>query len=195
MRRAILVVDPDTNHRARLRTLLAAIHSRVIGEASDPEEAMRQAVMTTPDLAIVAAELASGDGIHLASRLATEHGVPSVLLSPPLAPMEIERAAQAGVMGMLVKPVYPSILRGMLEVAICRFQEMSALRREAEALRRTLENRKLIERAKGLLMEMKGIPEQEAFAHIRQKSMNSNRTMAERARAVILAAEIDGSTR
>ncbi len=70
-----------------------------------------------------------------------------------------------------------------------------AMRREAEGLRRTLEARKVIERAKGLLMEMEGIPEQEAFARIRQKSMDTQRPMEEIARAVILAAEISGRTR
>ncbi len=195
MQRAILLVDPEADHRIRLRALLAGNGSHVVGEATDPEEAMRQAAMKAPDVAVVAAELVHGDGIQLASRLGTEHGIPTVLLAEQAAPPDITRAAQAGVMGFLVKPVDPSTLHGMLEVAVCRFQEILSLRREVEALRRTLEARKVIERAKGLLMELDGIPEQQAFSRLRQKSMDTQRPMAEIARAVILAAEISGRTR
>jgi response regulator NasT len=98
-------------------------------------------------------------------------------------------------MGILVKPVDPPTLRATLEVAVCRFQEILSLRREAETLRRTLEARKVIERAKGLLVEMERLSEQEAFARIRQKSMDTQRPMAEIARAIILAAEVRGRFR
>jgi response regulator NasT len=98
-------------------------------------------------------------------------------------------------MGLLVRPVDPATLLAVTELAVCRFQETLALRREAEALRRMLESRKTIERAKGLLMEMEGIAEQEAFARLRQKSMDTQRPMAEIARAVILAAEVSGRAR
>ena len=195
MERAILVVDPDADHRAVLRTTLAGNGSRVVGEANDSEEAMRQAAMTSPDVAIVAADLGQGDGIHLAGRLATEHGIPAVLLTPAADFAAIARAIQAGMMGILVKPVEPATLQATLEVAVCRFQEILALRREAEALRRSLEARKVIERAKGLLVEMERVSEQEAFARIRQKSMDSQRPMAEIARAIILAAEVRGRFR
>ena len=73
--------------------------------------------------------------------------------------------------------------------------DFDALRREAEALRRSLEARKVIERAKGLLVEMERVSEQEAFARIRQKSMDTQRPMAEIARAIILAAEVSGRAR
>lgn len=195
MERAILVVDPDADHRAVLRTTLAGNGSRVVGEANDSEEAMRQAAMTSPDVAIVAADLGQGDGIHLAGRLATEHGIPAVLLTPAADFAAIARAIQAGMMGILVKPVEPATLQATLEVAVCRFQEILALRREAEALRRSLEARKVIERAKGLLVEMERVSEQEAFARIRQKSMDTQRPMAEIARAIILAAEVRGRFR
>ncbi|OGB98830.1 MAG: hypothetical protein A3G35_15505 [candidate division NC10 bacterium RIFCSPLOWO2_12_FULL_66_18] len=193
--RAILLVDPDADHRAVLRTTLAGNGSRVVGEANDSEEAMRQAAMTSPDVAIVAADLGQGDGIHLAGRLATEHGIPAVLLTPAADFAAIARAIQAGMMGILVKPVEPATLQATLEVAVCRFQEILALRREAEALRRSLEARKVIERAKGLLVEMERVSEQEAFARIRQKSMDTQRPMAEIARAIILAAEVRGRFR
>jgi AmiR/NasT family two-component response regulator len=98
-------------------------------------------------------------------------------------------------MGLLVRPVDPAGLVTATELAICRFQETLALRREVEALRRMLESRKMVERATGWLMEMENIPEREAFARLRQKSMDTQRPLAEIARAVILAAEVTARSR
>ena len=195
MTRSILLVDPDQAHRAHIVRSLDATVARVAGEASDPDQAMRLAAMTRPDVAIVATYLQNGDGFHLAGRLATEHGIPSVLLSRAGDSTLVSRATESGVMGLLVRPVDPAALHAVTELAVCRFQETLALRRETEALRRMLESRKTIERAKGLLMEMEGIAEQEAFARLRQKSMDTQRPMAEIARAVILAAEVSGRAR
>ena len=189
VQRAILLVESDPDQRASLRAKLAGNGSRVVGEAGNADEAMRLAVMRGPDAAVVATELARGDGIHLASRLVTEHGIPTVLLAPLVAPPDIARAVQAGAMGLLVKPVDPSALCGMLEIAVSRFQEILSLRREAESLRRMLESRKMIERAKGLLMQTHGLSEQEAFARLRQRSMDTQRPMADIARAILLALE------
>jgi AmiR/NasT family two-component response regulator len=168
---------------------------QAMAEATDPEEAMRLAAMTRPDVAIVATYLEEKDGFRLTSRLATEHGIPSILLTRPGDPTVMARVTESGVMGLLVRPVDPGTLLAATELAICRFQETLALRRDAEALRRLLESRKVIERAKGLLMEMENIPEEEAFARLRQKSMDTQRSMAEIARAVILAAEVSGRSR
>jgi response regulator NasT len=190
VKRVALVVDADAHHRALLRAALAENGGRVVGEAADPEEAMRLAVLTAPDVAVIAGEAESDSGIRLGERLVTEHGIPTVLVTPAAEPATIARAVEAGMMGCLVKPVDPATLRATLEMAVCRYHELLTLRREVEALRRTLEDRKVIERAKGLLMEMEGIPEQEAFARIRQKSMDTRRTMAEIARAVILTMEL-----
>ena len=195
MARSILLVDPDQAHRAHIVRSLDATVARVAGEATDPDEAMRLAAMTRPDVAIVATYLQNGDAFHLAGRLATEHGIPSVLLSRTKDSTVVSRATASGVMGLLVRPVDPAALHAVTELAVCRFQETLALRREMEALRRMLESRKTIERAKGLLMEMEGIAEQEAFARLRQKSMDTQRPMAEIARAVILAAEVSGRAR
>ena len=192
---SVLIVDPDQRHRAQIARGLDTNLARVVGEVADPDEAMHLAAMTRPDVAIVAAYVEDGQGYHLASRLASEHGIPSILLSRAGDPTLLPRVTESGIMGLLVRPVDPATLLAATELAICRFQEILALRREAEALRRLLESRKVIERAKGLLMEMEDIPEKEAFARLRQKSMDTQRPMAEIARAVILAAELNGRTR
>ncbi len=195
MARSILLVDPDQAHRAHILRSLDVTVARVVGEAIDPDEAMRLAALTRPDVAIVATCFQNGEGSQLVGRLASEHGIPSILLSRAGDPTFMPRVIESGVMGLLVRPVDPATLLAATELAICRFQETLALRREAEALRRLLESRKVIERAKGLLMEMENISEKEAFARLRQKSMDTQRPMAEIARAVILAAEVSGRSR
>jgi response regulator NasT len=92
-------------------------------------------------------------------------------------------------MGFLAKPVDPSARWGMLEIPVWRFQEILSSRREAETLRRMLEPHKVIERAKGLLMQMQGLSEQKAFARMRQRSMDTQQHMADIARAILLAME------
>jgi response regulator NasT len=190
-----LLVDPDNEHRIQVTRSLDGTSVRVVGEAASPDEAMRLAAMTRPDVAIMAPGFQNEDGCRLVERLASEHGIPSILLSDAGDHAIVSRAVESGVMGVLVRPVDPATLLAMAELVVCRFQETLALRREADALRRTLESRKVIERAKGLLMELEGIREQEAFARLRRKSMDTQRPMAEIARAVILAAELSGRTR
>jgi response regulator NasT len=193
--RRILVVDPDEDYRAWLGAVLTRNGGRVIAGTHEAEEAMRLAAISTPDIAVVAGNLGHADGIRLADRLATEHGIPTVILGSREDPGLIARAAQGGAMGFLVKPVDAATLRATLEVAVSRFRELLTLQRDVETARRALEDRKLIERAKGVLMEMEGITEGDAYARIRQKSMDTQRPMAEICRAVILTAELSGRSR
>jgi AmiR/NasT family two-component response regulator len=189
--RSVLLVDEDSEHRTRMAQSLNAAGVSVTAEAASPEEAMRAAATAAPDVALLTAALGNGAGMRLADRLSGEHGVPVILLAPRAASATMTLAAQPGVMGLLVEPVAPAALRATLEVAVCRHQEILALRKEAEALRRTIEERKIIEQAKGLLMELGRLPERDAYARIRQKSMDTQRPMVEIARAIILAAELN----
>lgn len=191
MAHSILLVDADPEHRTRIARGLAEAGIHVAAEAASPEEAMRVAATQAPDAAILTAAFGNGGGMHLADRLSGEHGVPVVLLTPVGGLAAVTFAAQSGIMGLLVEPVTPATFRAALEVAVCRHQEILTLRREAEVLRRTIEARKVIEQAKGLLMELGKFSEREAYARIRQKSMDTQRPMIEIARAIILAAELN----
>ncbi|HSC70448.1 MAG TPA: ANTAR domain-containing protein [Candidatus Methylomirabilis sp.] len=195
MQRSILVVDPNADRRERLRVLLTSNGSRLVGEAADPDEAMHVAALTHPDVAVMTANGDTAAPVQLVSRLASEHGIPSVLLISAADPETIGHAARHGVMGFVVNPADSAFLHATLEMAVCRFQEVLALQREVRLLRRALEERKVIERAKGLLMEKDRVSEQEAFARLRRKSMDTQRPMVEIAQAVILAAELSGRSR
>ena len=188
---SILLVDPDADRRTRITRSLGGMDCRIAGLAAGPDDAVRIAADTAPDVALVAATLGNGSGQRLTDRISGKHGVPVVLVAAGgLEPVPLGLAAQAGVMGVLVEPIGATTLRSTLEVAVCRFREIRALRQEAEVLRQSVEARKVIERAKGLLMEGGRLSEREAYARIRRKSMDTQRPMTEIARAIILSAEV-----
>jgi len=111
---------------------------------------------------------------------------PIVLLTSHADPDVAARAVDAGVLGFLVKPLRPAELAPALDVAVSRFRDLEAARMENEALRRKLESRKLVDRAKGLLMTRLGMSEPEAFRRIQKTAMDTRRTMAEVAQALLL---------
>ncbi|TMA85493.1 MAG: ANTAR domain-containing protein [Deltaproteobacteria bacterium] len=113
--------------------------------------------------------------------------LPVVLITSHYDAATIERAKQAGVMGYLVKPLRAEELSPTIELAITRFQDFLSLREENSTLKVNLEARKLIERAKGLLMEQRKLTEEQAYTLIKKTSMNMRKPMADVAQAIILA--------
>jgi AmiR/NasT family two-component response regulator len=99
----------------------------------------------------------------------------------------VERAKEAGVVGYMVKPFRESDLTPAIEVALARFSEFEALHKEVDDLQLALETRKLVDRAKGILMDTQGLSEAEAFRKIQKMSMNTRKPMKEVAEAIILA--------
>ena len=193
--RSVLIVAADPEQRARIIRILNEADGWNVVEAAESEQAMRIATTASPSVAVLT--VAPGydkPALNLVDRLTTEHGIPVVLLTSEAGAPPQVMAAHEGVMGVLIEPPTSGALRGCLEVAIHRSQEVHALRRETESLRRSIEDRKTIERAKGLLMERAAVTEREAYARIRQKSMDSQRPMVEIARAIILAFEMNGGT-
>ena len=137
---------------------------------------------TRADVAIFAVGLGDGDGVEAAAEVVAQ-GCPVVLFTSHTDPSMIARARHAGVMAYLLKPLRPAELAPALDLAIARFAETRTLRRE-------LEERKLVERAKGLLMQRYGLSESEAFHRLRRAAMDSRRPMAEIARAVLTSESV-----
>jgi response regulator NasT len=130
------------------------------------------------------------DGIRAARRIMQARPLPIVLLTSHFDGATIERATRAGVMGYLIKPLRASELAPVIELAIARFQEFIALQKENADLKNTLEARKVIERAKGILMKRHQLSEAEAFDLIKRQSMDTRKPMVEIARAVVLSHEL-----
>jgi AmiR/NasT family two-component response regulator len=159
----------------------------VVAEARDGEEAVALAAETEPDLAVMDVKMPRLDGIEAARRILERRPIPIVMLTAFSEQGLVGRAVEAGVFGYLVKPFRESDLVPAIETAQARHGELSELRDETDSLRAALEARKLIERAKGLLMEKDGLSEADAFARLRGASQQTGRPLREVAAAVCAA--------
>jgi len=190
MKRRVLVLDDHLPSKAFLIKALTERGFEVVGEGKSGHDALRLAQAVTPEVILMAVGLPDMDGISAASKIMEERATPIVLLTSHYEPGTIERAKAAGVMAYLVKPLREEELLPAVELAISRFEEFMSLRKENENLKRTLEARKTIERAKGILMKQQDLSEAEAFSLIQKKSMDMRKPMAEIAHAIILAEEM-----
>src|SRR5215207_345326 len=181
----ILIAEDETIIRLDLRELLQRAGFDVVAEAKDGEEAVALARSETPDLAILDVKMPRLDGIEAARRILEERAIPIVMLTAYGQDELVSRAVEAGVFGYLVKPFRETDLLPAIEAARARHAELSALREEAESLGEALATRKVVERAKGLLMERERLSEQEAFARLRGASQRSGRPMRVVAEALI----------
>src|SRR3989441_7646737 len=157
----------------------------VCAEARDGEEAVELARQHEPDLAIMDVKMPKLDGIEAARRILDERPIPIVMLTAYGQEELVQRAAEAGVFGYLVKPFREQDLLPAIHTARARHEELVALREEAESLGEALAARKAIERAKGLLMQKEGLTEQEAFARLRKASQIAGRPLKVVADALI----------
>jgi len=179
----VAVVDDHAPSRAALRAAVSDAGGEVVGEAQRSGEALAMVTRARPDVAIFAVGLPDGDGVAAAADVTTATQCPVVLFTSHTQDDLVARAQAAGVMAYLLKPLRPAELAPALDLAIARF-------RETRELKQTLEERKVIERAKGRLMERLRLTEDEAFRRLRRAAMNSRRPMVEIARAVLVSASV-----
>jgi len=194
MKRA-LVIDDHEPSRKNLVGVLAESGFQIVGAATSGAAGLQLASASAPDVILMAVGLPDVDGIRAARKIMQANPLPIVLVTSHYDAATIERAKRAGVMGYLIKPLREGELLPAIELAISHFQEFVALQKENENLKKTLEARKVIERAKGILMKRQRLSEPEAFSLIQQKSMDMRKPMVEIAQAVILSQEItEGKT-
>jgi len=194
MKRA-LVIDDHEPSRKNLVGVLAESGFQIVGAATSGAAGLQLASASAPDVILMAVGLPDLDGIRAARKIMQANPLPIVLVTSHYDAATIERAKRAGVMGYLIKPLREGELLPAIELAISHFQEFVALQKENENLKKTLEARKVIERAKGILMKRQRLSEPEAFSLIQQKSMDMRKHMVEIAQAVILSQEItEGKT-
>ncbi len=188
------MVDDHLPTKTAVAEAVTAVRGVVVGEGSSAVEALPLIEHHRPDAVILAVGLPDGDGVEVARAVMDRVPSPIVLLTSRTDPAVVERASAAGVMAFLVKPLRARELGPALELAVARFREFEAIRRENASLRKTIESRKLVERAKGVLMEQEGLSESEAFRRIQKASMNTRKSMAEIAEAILLAAHVGGKS-
>jgi response regulator NasT len=180
----VAIVDDHERSRADVRAAIWEAGGEVAGEAVRRADALRLVERAHPDVAIFAVGLGDGDGVEAAAEVVAQ-GCPVVLLTSHTDPTLVARAREAGVMAYLVKPLRPAELGPALDLAVARFSEARTLRQE-------LEERKVVERAKGLLMRRYHLSEPEAFQRLRRAAMDSRRPMVDIARAVLTSEAVVG---
>ena len=189
--RRILVADDESLIRLDVREMLTHLGYEVVGEAGDGAVAIELARKLKPDLVIMDIRMPEVDGIVAAETLTRERVAPVVLLTAYSDHQLVERAREAGVVGYVVKPFREAELRPVIELSLARFDEFRTLEREVGNLNEALESRKVVERAKGVLMESYGLKESEAFHRIRKTSMDARKSMREVADAILLTHTMD----
>ena len=186
-RTRVIIADDESIIRMDLREMLTNLGYLVVGEVGDGQSAVNLARELKPDIVIMDIKMPDMDGIEAAAILTQEKIAPVLLLTAFSQKELVDRATEAGVAGYIVKPFRESDLGPSIEVALARFVEFRTLEEEVGDLQEALETRKVVDRAKGILMDTQSLKEAEAFRKIQKMSMNTRRPMKEVAEAIILA--------
>jgi response regulator NasT len=187
MRRA-LVVDDEPLLRRQVCEILEQYGFDEILEAGDGSRALELVRHLEVLLVVMDIGMPGIDGITTAEKIGMLKPVPVVLLTATADAATIERARHAGVMNFVVKPVRAEQLLAAVDLAIHQFVELLSLREEVDTLRDTLETRKLVDRAKGLLMK-RGMDEPAAFRRLQKLAMDKRKSLREVAEAILLTGE------
>ncbi|OAT79972.1 ANTAR domain-containing response regulator [Desulfotomaculum copahuensis] len=183
----IVLADSDATWRKAIKDMLTKLGYWVVGVAADGLTALKLVRSRQPDLLIVESNMPGMNGLDVARILHEDKLAPVVVLVSTHSPGLLEKAKEARVSSLLVKPVDETTLYPAVELAMANYQEIIKLEGQVNELKETLETRKLVERAKGILMETLGLSETEAFKRIQKQSMNKRISMRQVAEAVILA--------
>lgn len=183
----VVIAEDEAIIRLDLKEMLEEEGFEVVGEAADGDAAIRLAHEENPDLVIMDIKMPGLDGLSAAEHIVSED-LSAVLVLTAFSQRDlVRRAADAGAIGYLVKPFQKSDLVPAIEVALARHAELAAVKRESEDLSDRLETRKVVDRAKGRLMDEQKMTEAEAFRTLQKRAMDERRPMREVAGDVIAA--------
>jgi response regulator NasT len=185
----VLVADDEPEIRDYLSEALPRLGHEVVGTASSGRELIDKARATNPDLVIADIRMPDIDGIEAAMVLNRDRQVPVIIVSAHHDAETLTRLGADHIMGYLIKPVSEAELKAAITLALVRYRHFLALSREAADLRQALEDRKLVEKAKGAVMKRLRVDEDEAFRRLRKHASDQNLKLAEISRRVLAAEE------
>jgi len=186
----VLIADDEALHNLALKSQLEALGHEVVATAANGREAVQLARETEPDLAFLDIRMPTMTGPEAAHEIAAERAIPMIILSAYSDTRTVEEATRAPIFHYLVKPVDPDDLAPAIAVARARFAEWHSARKDRDKLEMRLEERKIVERAKGLLMESRGLSEKDAYRFLQKTSQDKNTPMVDLARKILLAAPL-----
>lgn len=178
-RRRIVLGEDEALIRLDLKEMLEEEGYEVVGEAGDGESAVRLAQELRPDMVILDIKMPGVDGLAAAERISSERVAPVLILTAFSQKDLVDRAARAKAMGYLVKPFQKADVVPAMEMALARYEELRALEDEVQDLDERLETRKLVDRAKGVLMDRYSMKEADAFRFLQKTSMDKRLKLAE----------------
>ncbi len=185
----IAVADDEPDMRDWFRTILPLLGHEVVAAAENGVELVANCRELKPDLVITDIKMPDMDGIDAAVRIYRDGPIPVILVSAYHDPKLIERAESDHILAFLVKPIKQADLEPAIGIAMRRFEQFQALTKEAASLRQALEDRKIIERAKGVMMKKAGLDENEAFRRLQRLASDRNRKLIEVAQMILTAEE------
>jgi AmiR/NasT family two-component response regulator len=181
----VLIAEDEALIRLDLKEMLEEEGYVVVAEVGDGQQAVDRARELVPDLVILDIQMPVLDGLSAAEQIAGDRVAPVIVLTAFSQRELVERARDAGAMAYLVKPFSKNDLVPAIEVARARFAEMTALDGEVRSLEDRLEARKVVEKAKGVLMTREGLSEAEAFRFIQRTAMNERTSMKALAQRIL----------
>jgi AmiR/NasT family two-component response regulator len=186
----VVIAEDDSQVAQNLREYLEAIGHEVVAEARDGAEAVTLVTTLHPDLVLMDIHMPRMDGLKASMAIMESQPTPIVLITAFSDGELVQQADEAGVLAYLVKPVNEAELRPAITLAVSRFRQWRALSDEAESLRQSLAERKVVERAKGILMQRLNITEEEAYLRLRQQARSRRVKMADLAQSIIDAVKL-----
>jgi len=183
----ILLGDTNASSRSRIKKMLLASGYQMAGEADEGMAVLRQARITKPDVAVISEDIKGLSAFQVAAVLTEDRLCPAVIVARSSSPEFIRAAKESKAAGIIPRPVQHAFLVAALEFAYENYCLLNAREREIEELRERLESRRLIERAKGILMQNLKISEEEAYRYLQKCSMNQRISMKQMAEAVIMS--------
>jgi len=183
----IAVADDELDVRDYYQRILPRLGHQVVAVSRTGRELVEQCRALRPDLVITDIKMPDLDGIEAAEAISRDEPIPVILVSAYHRPQLFERAKGDHILAYLVKPTKQADLEAAIAIAMQRFEQFRALRREAADQRQALEDRKVIERAKGHLMKQAGLDEEEAFRRLRKVARDRNQKLVEVARIILTA--------
>ena len=182
----ILICDDEPIIRMGLKQLLAGLGFDEIIEGADGEAAVSLALAEIPDIAVLDISMPKKDGITAATEIRKRLKIPIIFLTACQDAETVSRAIKAGVAAVLSKPVRGEELWPAIELAFAHNEEVEKLKEQVDDLKETLETRKFIERAKGVLMKNHGLTEPEAFRKMQKLAMDKRKSLRQIAEAILL---------
>ena len=185
-----VIAEDEQLTRTIIRARLEKLGHVVAAEAGDGLQAIEAARLHKPDVIIMDIKMPEMDGIEAARTILGETPCAILFLSSFNEQELVEQASETGALAYLMKPFRKEDLAPALEIAVRRFRQIQSQAGEIEQLKETLETRKIIERAKGILMDRHHMSEEEAFKRIHFQARNQNKKMREIAQSIITAADL-----